>query len=164
MLTTMENFNNYLIIILALMVFYLVLMMYLKHNKQNFSPVNSRIPDIVNQPSYHDEIQKQPDVYLTEDTRMSFPALAPVNHNAKNRIIENIKPASPLLYSTQPYDTNYYLLDTPPDILNTNELLYSGGETQLIKIPLQYNSPTNEQLRSQDILVTPYNKIKYFTC
>jgi hypothetical protein len=35
----------------------------------------------------------------------------------------------------------------------------------MIEIPLQMNYPNdNEQLRSQKILVTPYNKIKYGLC
>jgi hypothetical protein len=43
-----------------------------------------------------------------------------------------------------------------------NELIYSGGYTQLLKIPLQMNEPNSfEQLRSQDVLITPYNRIKY---
>ena len=39
---------------------------------------------------------------------------------------------------------------------------YSGGYAELLKIPLQMNDPNNsEQLRSQNILITPYNRIKY---
>ena len=28
-------------------------------------------------------------------------------------------------------------------------------------IPLQMNEPFNEQLRSQEVMITPYNRIKY---
>ena len=41
---------------------------------------------------------------------------------------------------------------------------YSGGNTALINIPLQTNVPFDEPLRSQSVLVTPYNQIKYSGC
>ena len=45
---------------------------------------------------------------------------------------------------------------------NGNLLTYSGGTTELLKIPLQMNEPNSyEQLRSQDVLITPYNRVKY---
>jgi hypothetical protein len=41
----------------------------------------------------------------------------------------------------------------------TNQLLYSGGMNNLIKIPLQ--TIDSSMLRTQDVLITPYNRIKY---
>ena len=75
----------------------------------------------------------------------------------------NSIPTNNDLYTTQNYSTNDYDLNQPINN-NTNQLNYSGGSTQLIKIPLQMNEPYNEQLRSQEILITPYNKIKYGNC
>jgi hypothetical protein len=81
----------------------------------------------------------------------------------KGTVIKKQIPASPDLYFTQTYDTHNTLINSPP-LESTNELYYSGGLNQLIQIPLQYNSPSDfEQLRSQDILITPYNRIKYST-
>ena len=65
------------------------------------------------------------------DTRYSYPMLAPVNPIVRNTTIG------------------------PKEE-------YSGGYSELLKIPLQMNDPNNmEQLRSQNILITPYNRIKY---
>jgi hypothetical protein len=94
---------------------------------------------------------------------MKYPLLPPVNPMARNRIVKYDIPASPQLYNNQPYESTEYLLDTPPDKF-TNELVYSGGDTQLISVPLQYNYPYDETLRAQDILITPYNKVKFGTC
>jgi hypothetical protein len=72
-------------------------------------------------------------------------------------------PANGDLYYPNNYDSNYYTIgSSSTDLENTNQLYYSGGTTEMIKIPLQYNVPYEpEQLRSQDILITPYNRIKY---
>ena len=72
----------------------------------------------------------------------------------------NSVPVDKNLYTDQDFSTNEYILDEQK-IGNTNQLNYSGGSTQLIKIPLQYNEPHNEQLRTQEVLITPYNRIKY---
>jgi Ca2+/Na+ antiporter len=162
----MENIDNFLIMILLMMVFYYCLIVYLKYlyKKQNskFTPLDSGIPAVQNQEPPI-VIKSEPNVYLTEDTRMKDPLLPPVNPMARKRIIKNVIPASPGLYSDQTYDTTDYILDVPP-LQNTNQLIYSGGETQLIQVPLQYNEPYEEPLRTQDILITPYNKVKYGTC
>jgi hypothetical protein len=92
-----------------------------------------------------------------------YPTLPPVNPMALQRIIKTDIPANPDLYTSQTYESSDYILDTPPTE-GTNELLYSGGNTELIRIPLQYNYPYNEQLRSQPVLITPYNKVKYGNC
>jgi hypothetical protein len=156
----MENVNNYIVLVVALTVFYLVFMLYVKYNiPQPFTPVESRIPDIEQMPQVP-YVSVQPNVYQTEDTRMQYPSLPPVNPNVRNTTIRKQIKTDNDLYNIQPYDTTDYILDMPLD-QNTNELLYSGGETTLIDIPLQYNEPYNEQLRSQEILITPYNQIKY---
>ena len=81
------------------------------------------------------------------DSRYQFPYNPPVNPMAMESTITNSIPASPELF----YGST-----------NTNELRYSGGDSQLISIPLQYNYPNGtEMLRSQPILITPYNRVKY---
>ena len=95
------------------------------------------------------------------DTRYRYRYNPPVNPMATRSVIKKEVSASPDLYFTQTYDAHNTLIDSPP-VGSTNELYYSGGLNQLIQIPLQYNSPSSsEQLRSQDILITPYNRIKY---
>ena len=155
----MENINNYLLIIIILMFFYLMVMLYLKYGfKQAFTPVDSGIPAVESLPAQIPFLQ-QKNVYETEDTRAEYPLIPPVNPNARNAIISDVLPASPDLYTSQDYSSSDYILDTPPT-LDTNQL----NDNQMIKIPLQYNYPYNEQLRTQDILITPYNKVKYGTC
>ena len=86
------------------------------------------------------------------DTRYYYPYNAPVNPMATQSVLINKIQASPDLYYNQNANES------------TNELLYSGGNTQLLQIPLQYNVPyESEILRSQPILITPYNRIKYST-
>ena len=156
----MENINNYMFLIIILTVFFLVFMVYIKYNiPQPFTPLDSRIPDIEQTPPFP-VIKVQPDLYKTEDTRLQYPTLPPVNPNVRNTIIRKRVKADKDLYNVQPYDTADYILDVPLE-QNTNELLYSGGDTTLLEIPLQYNEPYSEQLRSQEVLITPYNKIKY---
>jgi hypothetical protein len=95
------------------------------------------------------------------DTRYRYPYNPPVNPMATRSVIKNQITASPDLYLTQTYDSQHTLIDSPP-AGSSNELYYSGGLNTLIQIPLQYNSPSSsEQLRSQEILITPYNRIKY---
>uniref|UniRef100_A0A6C0I9R0 Uncharacterized protein n=1 Tax=viral metagenome TaxID=1070528 RepID=A0A6C0I9R0_9ZZZZ len=85
------------------------------------------------------------------DTRYKYPYDPPVNPvAADSKTIKKIVPSSDL------YDPIYY--NEGP----LNELMYSGGLNEMIQIPLQFNVPNDtEVLRSQNILVTPYNKIKY---
>ena len=150
----MENINGYLILVASLLAFYFIFMLYIKTTSK-FSPIESKLSRF--------EPNDNINTYETEDTRMQFPLLPPVNPNARKSNIKSFVVAEPGLYSSQTYETSDYLLDTPPT-QNTNQLIYSGGETQLINIPLQYNYPYNEQLRTQQVLVTPYNKIKYGNC
>ena len=149
------------------MAFYLVLMLYIKYGykkqqQSNFTPVDSGIPAVEELPKPIVPKFEQ-NVYETEDTRMMYPLLPPVNPMALQRVIKSDIPANPDLYSSQTYESSDYILDTPPTA-NTNQLLYSGGNTELISVPLQYNYPYPEQLRSQPVLITPYNKIKYGNC
>jgi hypothetical protein len=157
--------NTFLIIIAALLGFYLLFMLYVKYGYKStseFSPVSSSIPD-VEEPPKPIPMNEEKNVYETEDTRMQYPLQPPVHPNVRNTIRKTVQPASEYLYTDQSYDSPESVLDTPP-ASSTNELVYSGGDTQLLQIPLQFNYPYNEQLRSQDILITPYNKIKYGKC
>jgi hypothetical protein len=158
----MININIYLAIILILMVFFCSVIFYLKNQQSHFTPVESGIPAVSKTPEVF-YVKPEPNVYQTEDTRMEYPNLPPVNPIARQRIISRDIPAERDLFNNQEYGTTYYMLDTPP-ASDTNQLISSSGPDEMIKIPLQYNEPYNEQLRSQDILVTPYNKIKYGTC
>jgi hypothetical protein len=90
------------------------------------------------------------------DSRYQFPTMPPVNPMVTGSLIYSKIPVSPEL-------------DPSTIGEQTNELDYSGGSSKLIKIPLQYNVDSDnpekfEQLRSQDVLITPYNKIKYGSC
>jgi hypothetical protein len=163
MLNKMENINNYLMIIISLIGFYIFVIIYFKYIQTlKFTPVTSNIPD-VQKAETPITLLPEPNVYLTEDTRIQSPLSPPVNPIARKRIIQKNIPANRDLYNSQTYETKDYVLDTP-ETPNTNQLIYSGGETQLIKIPLQFNDPNQEQLRTQEILITPYNKVKYGTC
>ena len=157
----MENINIYLIIVAALMGFYVCLMLYIKYRPSKFSEI-PEIPDI-ERPPQNIPITYQPDTYITEDTRMQYPYLPPVNPMIRKRTIKSVIPANQDLYTSQTYNSSDYVLDTPPTE-NTNQLMYSGGDTQMINVPLQFNYPYDEQLRSQSILITPYNKVKYGNC
>jgi len=97
------------------------------------------------------------------DTRYYYPYNAPVNPMGTRSVLINKIQASPDLFYTQTATAKNALLDSNNNE-STNELLYSGGNTQLLQIPLQYNVPFEpEVLRSQPILITPYNRIKYST-
>ena len=156
----MEQIDNYLLLIIMLISFFIVILVYIKYfYKQNskFSPIDSRIPNLETQ-NYNINLNAEPNVYQTEDTRMQFSALPPVNPMVRKRVIIDSEPVSQDLFT--PYFDNYSILDTPPTP-NTNEL----NGNNLIEIPLQMNYPNeNEILRSQKILVTDYNKIKYGNC
>ena len=143
------------------MAFYYILMLYIKYFfKQEFKPSN--IPDIQQEPKQI-VLTQQPNIYETQDTRMDYPLIPPVNPNVRRRTINSSLPASPDLYTSQTYESSDSILDTPATE-DTNQLVYSGGETSMIKIPLQFNYPYDEQLRTQDVLITPYNKVKYGNC
>jgi len=88
---------------------------------------------------------------LLFESRQNYPYNPPVNPNVMNSVIQTVVPSSSDLYA--PFNEH--------ENVSTNQLYYSGGTNKLIKIPLQVNDPTDEQLRSQDILITPYNRIKY---
>lgn len=62
--------------------------------------------------------------------------------------------------SSVPVNENFLSYQTESNLLN-----YSGGDSKLVKIPLQINDPNQtEILRSQQILITQYNKHKYPGC
>ena len=97
------------------------------------------------------------------DSRYVYQYDPPVNPiTGLSKIVDTLSP-SPDLYT--PFNNFYDVNDSEHSILDNqglNELNYSGGSTKLIKIPLQMNAPNEyEQLRSQNVLVTPYNKNKY---
>jgi hypothetical protein len=61
------------------------------------------------------------------------------------------------------YDSRYqypYLPPVNPIVYKTERNRFSN-DLELLKVPLQMNVPYDEQLRSQIISVTKYNKIKY---
>ena len=134
----------YLIILVTLLVFF-GLSVYFKPSSQ-FGKVET--PSTV--------IEKE--VYKL-DTRFDYPTVPPVNPMIYKAVVLNQMSTDPDLYSNQEM-TDGYILNEMSD-RQTNQLDYSGGSTELIKIPLQFNEPYNEQLRSQEILITPYNRIKY---
>jgi hypothetical protein len=158
--------NVYLLWSLVFVV--IIYLFYLFFKKSNFVPTN--IPDVPDQPNLKPDSPLIPvlpsipseNVHY-EDTRYIFPLSPPVNPIVSKSILEtkieapNYAPVDDLI------NTDYSLVDNK-SISNTgtNELLYSGGTTALLKIPLQMNEPNSfEQLRSQDVLITPYNRIKY---
>jgi len=151
-----KKINIYLVVIAALIIYIGI--------KDKFTPSKFTPTDIPGTQPTNTTItlQPEPNVY-TLDTRMKWKDLPPVSPNVESSVVKDNIPASPDLYYSSGYDSNYYSIDAPT-VENTNQLDYSGGTTKLIQIPLQYNVPYEpEQLRSQDILVTPYNKIKYGT-
>jgi hypothetical protein len=144
---------NYLIILIALIVFFYIIKIYLKKKNSTF---NKTTLDEVNQNNQNTE-----QVYKL-DTRYDYPLNPPVNPMVYKSIVLNSVPASTELYSNQEMNATGYILNENSNEGNgTNQLNYSGGSTQLIKIPLQFNEPYNDQLRSQEVLITPYNRIKY---
>ena len=146
--------------------FFLIIILYLKYVKgsqfKNLSqPDYILFEDGPPQREPLPTIKRNPPVY-ERDSRFTYSYLPPVNPNVNNAIQENVIPIDPDLYTIQPY-VDETLLDVPV-AENTNQLVYSGGNTQMITIPLQENYPYNEALRTQKVLITPYNKIKYGNC
>ena len=153
------NINCILSILAILIVFFIVNSIYLKYNYQKMSPItiinkSKNIRQRVLDKSFHNVHEL--------DSRYRYSELPPVNPMVNGSFVETNIPSSSDLYSSQTYNTPYTLLDQPEN--NTNELNYSGGSTTIIKIPLQYNEPFEEPLRTQAILVNDFNKIKYGQC
>jgi len=148
----MVNFINCLLAILAILIaFFVIIAIYLKFNYQQFSPC---IPKTKKQVKIHDKIVHE------LDSRYRYPELPPANPIVNGSYVETFSPSSSDLYSRQTYTSRYALLNQP-DIGNANDL---NENVSIIKIPLQYNEPYEEPLRSQAILVNDYNKIKYGNC
>ena len=80
------------------------------------------------------------------DSRINYPLNPPVHNNVTNSMLQTVLPASSELYA--PFNSG-----------ETNQLYYSGGTNQMLKIPLQILD--DSILRSQNVLITPYNRIKY---
>ena len=147
------NINCYLGIIVSLLVFFCAIVLYLKYYKDKFEvvPVKKSV-----------SFSKESNVYQL-DSRYKYPDNPPVNPITEySQVVSKIIPSNDLYTPFNNYyeisDSEYSILDNP----TLNELNYSGGSTKLIKIPLQMNEPNHyEQLRSQNELITPYNKIKY---
>ena len=136
--------NFYLIILIGLLVFFCVYIIYSNKNVDTFTNQETiKIPD------------KQ--VYNL-DSRFDYPTVPPVNPTVYNSTVLNEISTDPDLFSNQEMVDGFILNQTNK---SGNQLVYSGGTTELIKIPLQLNEPNNEPLRSQEILITPYNQIKY---
>jgi hypothetical protein len=133
--------EKYLIITLIL----LSVIIYLNYIKQPFSATLDEV----------NEVYKL-------DTRYNFPTVPPVNPMSYKTLLLDQIPVDKDLYSNQEH-VDGFILDQNNFKTKTNQLNYSGGTTQMIKIPLQMNEPFEEQLRSQEILITPYNRIKYST-
>ena len=142
------------VIILASLV---ILLIVIKNKSSQFTKLEETQP-------LKNEIKNVSDVYHL-DTRFEYPTKAPVNPNVYKSLLVSSVPVSNELYSTQDYTTPGFILDQTQETEDTNQLNYSGGSTQIIKIPLQMNEPYDEQLRSQEVMITPYNRIKYgLTC
>jgi hypothetical protein len=145
--------NFYLILLSALLVFFFVISVYSKSKSENFSQLNE----------FSQLDQNQTDIYRL-DTRYDYPTQPPVNPIAYKSVILNKVPADKGLFSKQEMIKDGMLLNENEQSTLVNQLETSGGNMELIKIPLQFNDPVNEQLRSQEILITPYNAIKYKSC
>jgi hypothetical protein len=145
--------NCYLGIVNSLLIFFCLVLLYKKYiSKFQVVPVKK----------YKKCVTFDDNVYQN-DSRYRYPYEPPVNPITKlSRVIDRIIPEKDLY---TPFDNFYEINDSEHSILDNpelNELNYSGGSTKLIKIPLQMNEPNHfEQLRSQNVLVTPYNKVKY---
>jgi hypothetical protein len=160
--------NCYLMIFICLLGFFAAMILYLKFVYQKFTPVSSGIPAVTAPTTYNPQIQGtttpplQKDVHYL-DTRYDYQYQPPVNPMVEQSVIYTSLPANEDLYTQGNYESKYPLLEQPPNG-PTNQLNYSGGETQMISIPLQKNYPYGDNVRSNDILITPYNKIKFGTC
>lgn len=156
--------NVYLLWSLVFVV--IVYLFYLFFKKSKFVPTN--IPDIPDQPNLKRVSPLIPvlpsipseNVHY-EDTRYQFPYSPPVNPIVAKTVLEKKIEATNYTPINDLINTSYSVVGNTP-VQDTNELIYSGGKTELLKIPLQMNEPNSfEQLRSQDVLITPYNRIKY---
>jgi len=145
--------DKYLKITATLIAFFCIVIFYLKNKKSPFG--DTQTEPLINNIKATVDVNKL-------DTRYDYPLTPPVNPNVYKTQIVSVSPASSDLYSTQDYLINGYELNQN-DNVQTNQLNYSGGSTQLLKIPLQFNDPFNEQLRTQEVLITPYNRLKYNT-
>jgi len=150
----MDN-NFYFILLSALIVFFFVITVYSKSQSEKFS-------QLIQTPTMNQN-ENSTNVY-TLDTRFDYPTKAPVNPIAYKSVILNNIPADKGLFSNQEMIETGYILNQNQQNSLVNQLETSGGNMELIKIPLQFNDPVNEQLRSQEILITPYNAIKYKNC
>ena len=156
----MININCYLKVIVYLLMFFCAILLYIKYKPSNFF-----VPDVFKREKNVTFSPKLEQVHYL-DTRYEFPYDPPVNPITRySEVISDIKPDSDLY---TPFSNFYEINDSEHSILtpslgnDLNELTYSGGKTKLIKIPLQMNEPNHfEQLRSQNVLITPYNKVKY---
>jgi len=158
----MGNINCYLGIFDCLLLFFLLVVLY---TRSNFEVLPADKPEpVFKEPPYVSITRPDENAYQY-DSRYAFNYDPPVNPIVQfSKVIRKIKPESELY---TPFDNYYEINDSEHSILDNNdqlnELNYSGGSTKMYEIPLQLNDPGNtlEQLRSQNILVTPYNKIKY---
>jgi len=154
----MSNINCYLRILISILVFFCVVLLYLKYSSSTFV-----VPGAFHQPKEVTFSPKLEQVHYL-DSRYEFPDSPPVNPITRlSEIVDVIEPNADLY---TPFTNYYQINDSTHSIISptneTNELNYSGGSTVLIKIPLQMNEPNHfEQLRSQNELVTPYNRNKY---
>jgi hypothetical protein len=155
----------YLITAIIFIVVIYLLCLFLKKSKF-FVPTN--IPDVPNEPNVKvvsPNIPVMPSIPSEnvhyEDTRYTYPYSPPVNPIVAKTVLQKTIEATNYTPINDLINTDYSVVDNRP-VGDTNELIYSGGKTELLKIPLQMNEPNSfEQLRSQDVLITPYNRIKY---
>ena len=140
--------DTYLIIIILFVLVYLF-----NQNKSSFSPI-----DTINTSSNYEIKPSSDSIY---NSRLEYPYNPPVNSNVKDSVVFNRIVPSSELYSNLAMVNGGKQLGPEPVQDNTNELYYSGGTSQILEIPLQYNYPNNEILRSQKILITDYNRNKY---
>jgi len=140
-------------LIIVLIIGIVFILCYSKNKQSQFTKLEQEQP-IIN------KVKNNPEVHYL-DTRYDYPNVPPVNPNAYKTLLVSSIPANSDLYSNQGFNIDGYILNQDENVDNTNQLEYSGGSTQILKIPLQMNEPFNEQLRSQEVMITPYNRIKY---
>ena len=156
----MKGINCYLGIIAILLVFFCMIVTYLRFNVGKFTPLPG-VPDVENNNNTNKKVmfQELRDIHFY-DSRYQYPYKPPVNPIVTKSILKYRVPVN------QENNNEYSVLDSDYSEYsgnsNSNLLTYSGGTTELLKIPLQMNEPNSyEQLRSQDVLITPYNRVKY---
>jgi hypothetical protein len=133
-------------------VFFFVITVYSKSQSSSFAELKTPAAPAQQQEIYH------------LDTRFEYPTQPPVNPIAHQSVVLKTVPVDKGLYSNQQMIETGYILSENQQTPLLNQLETSGGNMELIKIPLQFNDPVNEQLRSQEVLITPYNAIKYKNC